>query len=333
MGNTVAANATIFNHIHGSFPGHQRIRTRRRDRQLRARCRALGYVGIGGVPAGERARVPPQFAAAQSHHASHVAHRERPRVLRALRAAALRSGGSRAVSRRRHRAAARHAATDLWNDLRRASPGRRGRRVPRALSGNATRRRAFRSRPPTSSTRASTRRCASARSAARTWRGRRVGTTRMVCCAAPAYLARHGEPKTPEALAGHACLTYEYLPHKNVWPFRGADGGDRSVRVAGPVHANHGNFLATIAVAGRASCSSRISWWAPTFVQDDSRRSSRVPAASVTSTWRTPAADISRQGSRAAEFLSARFAVPARSLNSPPPTPATRKRKAPARAS
>jgi DNA-binding transcriptional LysR family regulator len=82
--------------------------------------------------------------------------------------------------------------------------------------------------------------------------GRKIGETRLVCCASPNYLARHGEPKTPEDLAAHACLTYEYASLKNVWPFRDQDGRDRSVKVSGPVHANNGRFLAALAVAGAA---------------------------------------------------------------------------------
>ena len=80
--------------------------------------------------------------------------------------------------------------------------------------------------------------------------GRKVGETRLVCCAAPSYLARHGEPATPEDLAAHACLTYEYSSLGNVWPFRDRAGRERNVRVAGPVHANNGRFLEALAVEG-----------------------------------------------------------------------------------
>ena len=73
-----------------------------------------------------------------------------------------------------------------------------------------------------------------------------------VCCASPAYLERHGVPQKPEDLAAHACLTYEYSPQKNVWPFRDSSGGDRSVRIDGPLHANSGRFLVALAVAGVA---------------------------------------------------------------------------------
>jgi DNA-binding transcriptional LysR family regulator len=85
--------------------------------------------------------------------------------------------------------------------------------------------------------------------------GRKIGETHLVCCASPRYLERHGIPQKPEDLAAHACLTYEYSPHKDVWPFRDPEGdrsirGDRSVRVNGPVHANSGGFLVALAVDG-----------------------------------------------------------------------------------
>ena len=41
---------------------------------------------------------------------------------------------------------------------------------------------------------------------------RRIGTTRMVCCAARQYLERRGVPATPAELAAHDCLGYSYPP-------------------------------------------------------------------------------------------------------------------------
>jgi len=79
---------------------------------------------------------------------------------------------------------------------------------------------------------------------------RKVGVTQLVCCAAPAYLAKHGEPRVPEDLASHACLTYAYAPQSGLWPFRDADGRDRGVRITGPVHANNGAFLEALARDG-----------------------------------------------------------------------------------
>jgi DNA-binding transcriptional LysR family regulator len=82
--------------------------------------------------------------------------------------------------------------------------------------------------------------------------GRKIGEMRLVCCAAPSYLERHGVPQTPEDLTRHACLTYEHSPQKNVWPFLDRAGNDRSMRIDGPIHANSGRFLVAMAVAGIA---------------------------------------------------------------------------------
>jgi DNA-binding transcriptional LysR family regulator len=79
---------------------------------------------------------------------------------------------------------------------------------------------------------------------------RKLGEARMVACASPAYLKAHGVPQTPEDLARHACLTYEYMPVRNVWPFHGKDGREHAIRVAGPLHSNNGDLLAAAAVAG-----------------------------------------------------------------------------------
>ena len=80
--------------------------------------------------------------------------------------------------------------------------------------------------------------------------GRLIGTTQIVCCAAPSYLAQHGEPREPEDLANHVCLTYEYSPTRNVWTFRDGEGRERQVRVAGQLHANNGGFNEALAAEG-----------------------------------------------------------------------------------
>jgi DNA-binding transcriptional LysR family regulator len=81
---------------------------------------------------------------------------------------------------------------------------------------------------------------------------RRIGETRLVCCASPAYVARHGTPTTPADLVRHACLTYEYASQRNAWAFTDTSGKEHLVRVTGPVHANNGGFLAAMARAGTA---------------------------------------------------------------------------------
>ena len=80
--------------------------------------------------------------------------------------------------------------------------------------------------------------------------GRKIAETRLVCCAAPEYLARHAPPRVPEDLATHVCLAYAYLPSRNTWHFRGPDGREHAVRIGGPLHANNGRFLEAMAIAG-----------------------------------------------------------------------------------
>ena len=80
--------------------------------------------------------------------------------------------------------------------------------------------------------------------------GRRIGGSQVVCCAAPSYLAAHGVPRSPTELARHACLSYEYSPTRNIWRFRDRQGNEQDVRIGGPVHANNGQMLCALAVAG-----------------------------------------------------------------------------------
>ena len=79
---------------------------------------------------------------------------------------------------------------------------------------------------------------------------RRIGETQLVCCAAPAYLERYGRPRVPEDLARHRCLSYAYLAMRDTWRFIDRDGGERTVKIGGPVQANNGRFLASIALTG-----------------------------------------------------------------------------------
>jgi len=79
---------------------------------------------------------------------------------------------------------------------------------------------------------------------------RKLGETRLVPCAAPAYLEKHGAPRAPEDLARHNCLTYEYVSPRNQWRFRDRAGAERTVRVAGNLHSNNGDLLAEAAARG-----------------------------------------------------------------------------------
>lgn len=47
---------------------------------------------------------------------------------------------------------------------------------------------------------------------------RKLGSTRMLIVGAPAYLARHGMPATPQALLGHNRLGANYVRTRSGWP-------------------------------------------------------------------------------------------------------------------
>lgn len=79
---------------------------------------------------------------------------------------------------------------------------------------------------------------------------RKLGETRLVACAAPEYLLRHGTPAHPAELAQHNCFTYEYADTRNLWRFRDLDGREHAVRVSGSAHSNSGDLNAALAVQG-----------------------------------------------------------------------------------
>ena len=80
---------------------------------------------------------------------------------------------------------------------------------------------------------------------------RKLGVSRAVACASPAYLGERGVPQAPEDLASHDCLVYSYLASANVWRFLSREGREIPVAVSGPLRINNGIVLAEAALAGR----------------------------------------------------------------------------------
>ncbi|MGH2198714.1 substrate binding domain-containing protein, partial [Enterococcus faecalis] len=64
-------------------------------------------------------------------------------------------------------------------------------------------------------------------------RARRLCGIRMHIVAAPAYLARHGEPTHAGQLGEHRLLGYANVP--GPWRFRGPGGAEVSVKQEGPL--------------------------------------------------------------------------------------------------
>lgn len=69
----------------------------------------------------------------------------------------------------------------------------------------------------------------------------------QITAAAPSYIERFGEPKTPDELCNHNCLVGRFGPE---WRFHDGDGGVRSLRVDGNAIINSGDALREAAAAG-----------------------------------------------------------------------------------
>lgn len=99
---------------------------------------------------------------------------------------------------------------------------------------------------------------------------RRLGETRLVLCAAPAYLEQHGTPARPQDLVGHNCFSYEYALPSNRWRFHGPDGREEMVRISGTVHSNNGDLHAMLAAQGVGIA------YEPDFIVGDELRAGRL---------------------------------------------------------
>lgn len=79
---------------------------------------------------------------------------------------------------------------------------------------------------------------------------RNLKAVRSITCASPAYLARHGVPRKPADLAGHACLGYTLDRTPSTWHYRRGGGRWISVDVDGPFRCNNDGALLRAALDG-----------------------------------------------------------------------------------
>ena len=70
---------------------------------------------------------------------------------------------------------------------------------------------------------------------------RQLATTRMICCASPAYLAQHGTPAHPDDLAQQEVISYSYFAARDEWTFTAPDDSTVVVRTHARIHANNGD--------------------------------------------------------------------------------------------
>jgi len=69
---------------------------------------------------------------------------------------------------------------------------------------------------------------------------RKLASTRLVVCASPEYLAKHGTPTHPSELARHSTVAYTYWSARDDWEFAGPEGPVR-VTVNARIHTNNGD--------------------------------------------------------------------------------------------
>lgn len=89
---------------------------------------------------------------------------------------------------------------------------------------------------------------------------RKLATSRNILCAAPAYLARHGQPTVPADLSEHICVGYTYSSTADEWRFTDRAGNDHAVKVTCAFHTNNGDTARAAALAGHGII------WQPSFL-------------------------------------------------------------------
>ncbi|MDQ8031474.1 LysR substrate-binding domain-containing protein [Bordetella genomosp. 1] len=81
-------------------------------------------------------------------------------------------------------------------------------------------------------------------------RARRILSNRRLLCASPAYLKRHGEPRTLADLAQHRCIIHRQNDEAHgVWRFQ-RDGAAESIKVSGALASNDGDIVLGWALDG-----------------------------------------------------------------------------------
>ncbi|MGA0560827.1 LysR family transcriptional regulator [Ancylobacter sp. VNQ12] len=84
-----------------------------------------------------------------------------------------------------------------------------------------------------------------------TLKARKILESRRVIVAAPAYLARHGMPRTPQDLARHNCLRFNFRRAMDDWPFLDpATGASYALPVSGNLEGNSGSMVRRLALDG-----------------------------------------------------------------------------------
>ncbi|SMC25773.1 transcriptional regulator, LysR family [Andreprevotia lacus DSM 23236] len=111
---------------------------------------------------------------------------------------------------------------------------------------------------------------------------RKLATSRNVIAASPAYLDRHGTPRTPADLQAHECIIYSHIGSE--WPLVDPAGKPCPTKVRGQLYTNNGDSARAAALADRGLI------WQPTFLIGDDLRAGRL--VTVLPDYRLPDIDI-----------------------------------------
>ncbi|ELW9449303.1 LysR family transcriptional regulator [Burkholderia cenocepacia] len=133
---------------------------------------------------------------------------------------------------------------------------------------------------------------------------------RRVLCASAAYLARCGEPASPDALAGHDCLAWHGAPPPGAWRF----GERRHVPAQPRFRSNHSEALLEAAIDG-LGLAHLPTWLAADALRDGRLRAllpqyAAAPEPATIHVLRQQARGSART-SRLVAFLATWFAQPA----------------------
>jgi len=82
-------------------------------------------------------------------------------------------------------------------------------------------------------------------------KAKKLKEVRRVIVASPAYIEQHGLPDTPQDLARHNCLSFNFSRSLNEWPFRDPASGDLyRLPVTGNASVNSGMAMRRLCLAG-----------------------------------------------------------------------------------
>ncbi|WP_105381812.1 LysR family transcriptional regulator [Neorhizobium alkalisoli] len=80
---------------------------------------------------------------------------------------------------------------------------------------------------------------------------RKLGESRQVVIASPNYLQKQGTPETPDDLARHNCINFNFRRAVEGWPFRDPKSGRRDILpVSGSLKASSGSIIREFCLAG-----------------------------------------------------------------------------------